>query len=73
MYSVIPSGTFLSELIDKVEVQHDQMRSLERSTIALGPTLKPVGLIHNCTDYAVIGDLHQVVPAISAEIIRRRG
>lgn len=24
-------------------------------------------------DYAVIGDLHQVVPAISAEIIRRRG
>ena len=24
-------------------------------------------------DYAVIGDLHQVVPAISAEIRRRRG
>lgn len=24
-------------------------------------------------DYAVIGDLHQVVPAISAEIVRRRG
>lgn len=24
-------------------------------------------------DYAVIGDLHQVVPAISAEILRRRG
>ena len=24
-------------------------------------------------DYAVIGDLHQVVPAISAEIKRRRG
>jgi electron transfer flavoprotein alpha subunit len=24
-------------------------------------------------DYAVIGDLHQVIPAISAEIRRRRG
>ncbi len=24
-------------------------------------------------DYAVIGDLHQVVPAIAAEIRRRRG
>ncbi len=24
-------------------------------------------------DYAVIGDLHEVVPAISAEIRRRRG
>ena len=24
-------------------------------------------------DYAVIGDLHQVIPAISAEIKRRRG
>jgi electron transfer flavoprotein alpha subunit len=24
-------------------------------------------------DYAVIGDLHQVIPAISAEIVRRRG
>jgi electron transfer flavoprotein alpha subunit len=24
-------------------------------------------------DYAVIGDLHKVIPAITAEIIRRRG
>ena len=24
-------------------------------------------------DYAVIGDLHKVIPAITAEILRRRG
>jgi electron transfer flavoprotein alpha subunit len=33
----------------------------------------PDSPIMNAADYAVIGDLHAVVPAISAEIRRRRG
>ena len=33
----------------------------------------PDSPIMNAADYAVIGDLHAIVPAISAEIRRRRG
>ncbi len=33
----------------------------------------PEAPIMSAADYAVIGDLHEVVPAISAEIRRRRG
>ena len=33
----------------------------------------PEAPIMSIADYAVVGDLHEVVPAISAELRRRRG
>jgi len=55
-YTLVPSGTVLSGLVGVVHAQHDQMRSMERSTNALGPTVLLTGLFWNQTDRAVLGD-----------------
>lgn len=57
MYTTYSPGNALSPYVAFVEAQQEQIRSYERSTMALGPTLKPVGVVHNATDDATYGEL----------------
>lgn len=55
-YEIIGEGVHLSPLVTNINTAHAQMRSLERSDDAGGPTVKPTGLIHNVTDEGTYGE-----------------
>lgn len=54
-YTPIPTPSPLSTLVSLLAAQDEQIRSFERSVIAAGPTLTPVGLVHNATNYSGSG------------------